>query len=430
MKKVVLAYSGGLDTSVAVAWLREQYGVEVVTLTVDLGGGSIREGVERRAMSAGASKAYVVDAQETFVSQYVWRALQAGAIYQGAYPLATALARPLLAQLLVEVAHAGGRRRRRARLHRQGQRPGPVRRRRPRPRPGARGRRADAGRHGPHPRPVDRLRERARHRAPDHEVVALLDRRQPVGPLVRDRRARGPVGHAAGRRLRLDRQARRRAGSGRHRHRLRGRHPGLDRRRAAGRRRARRAAARPGRRARRRPDRPRRGPAGRHQEPRDLRGAGGGRSSTPRTTRSRASCCSKDQLRFNRLVARRARPDHLRRPVVQRPVARPADVRAVERSGSCRARSGCASTTARRRSSAGARRSACTTRTSRRTTRATRSTTRPRSGSSRSSGSRSGSRPRATAPSASTTARPGRGPSRSSTDLPTTVAEAAGAAAG
>jgi argininosuccinate synthase len=104
MNKVVLAYSGGLDTSVAVAWLREQYGVEVVTLTVDLGGGSLREGVERRAMAAGASRAYVVDARETFISQYVWRALQAGAVYQGAYPLATALARPLLAQLLVEVA--------------------------------------------------------------------------------------------------------------------------------------------------------------------------------------------------------------------------------------------------------------------------------------------------------------------------------------
>ncbi len=108
MKKVVLAYSGGLDTSVAVAWLKEQYGAEVVTLTVDLGGGSIREGVERRAMSAGASKAYVVDAKETFVSQYVWRALQANAVYQGAYPLATALARPLLAQLLVEVAQREG----------------------------------------------------------------------------------------------------------------------------------------------------------------------------------------------------------------------------------------------------------------------------------------------------------------------------------
>lgn len=108
MNKVVLAYSGGLDTSVAVAWLREQYGVDVITLTVDVGGGSLREGVERRAMSAGAARAYVVDARETFVSQFVWRALQANALYQGAYPLATALARPLIAQLLVEVAQREG----------------------------------------------------------------------------------------------------------------------------------------------------------------------------------------------------------------------------------------------------------------------------------------------------------------------------------
>jgi argininosuccinate synthase len=104
MKKVVLAYSGGLDTSVAVAWLREQYGCEVVTLTVDLGGGSLREGVERRAISAGASRAYVVDARERFVTDFVWPHLQANAVYQGAYTLATALARPLIAQLLVEVA--------------------------------------------------------------------------------------------------------------------------------------------------------------------------------------------------------------------------------------------------------------------------------------------------------------------------------------
>jgi argininosuccinate synthase len=104
VKKVVLAYSGGLDTSVAVAWLREQYDAEVVTLTVDLGGGSLRDGVERRAMSAGASRAYVIDARERFISDYVWPHLQANALYQGAYPLATALARPLIAQLLVEVA--------------------------------------------------------------------------------------------------------------------------------------------------------------------------------------------------------------------------------------------------------------------------------------------------------------------------------------
>ena len=108
MRKVILAYSGGLDTSVAVAWLRETMGVDVVTLTVDVGGGSLREGVEKRAVSAGASRAYVVDAREHFVTDYCYPALQANALYQGVYPLATALARPLIAQLLVEVAQKEG----------------------------------------------------------------------------------------------------------------------------------------------------------------------------------------------------------------------------------------------------------------------------------------------------------------------------------
>jgi argininosuccinate synthase len=104
VKKVVLAYSGGLDTSVAVAWLKEQYGTEVVTLTVDLGGESLRESVAERALAAGASRAYVIDGRDRFIRQFVWPSLQANALYQGVYPLATALARPLIAQLLVEVA--------------------------------------------------------------------------------------------------------------------------------------------------------------------------------------------------------------------------------------------------------------------------------------------------------------------------------------
>ena len=108
LQKVVLAYSGGLDTSVAVAWLREQHDADVVTLTVDVGGGSLRPGAAQRALSAGATRAYVVDARTTFVEDFVWPALRAGALYQGAYPLATALARPLIAQLLVAVAHAEG----------------------------------------------------------------------------------------------------------------------------------------------------------------------------------------------------------------------------------------------------------------------------------------------------------------------------------
>ena len=108
LNKIVLAYSGGLDTSVAVAWLREHYEAEVVTLTVDLGGGSLRPGVADRALSAGATRAYVVDARRRFVEDFVWPAVKAGAVYQGAYPLATALARPLIAQLLVEVAQREG----------------------------------------------------------------------------------------------------------------------------------------------------------------------------------------------------------------------------------------------------------------------------------------------------------------------------------
>jgi argininosuccinate synthase len=108
MKKVILAYSGGLDTSVAVSWMKETLEVEVVTLTVDVGGGSLREGVERRAISAGAARAYVIDARQRFVTDFCWPNLQANALYQGVYPLATALARPLIAQLLVEVAQREG----------------------------------------------------------------------------------------------------------------------------------------------------------------------------------------------------------------------------------------------------------------------------------------------------------------------------------
>jgi argininosuccinate synthase len=104
VNKVVLAYTGGLDTSVAVAWLREQHEAEVVTLSVDLGGGSLCSDVAERALASGASKAYVVDGRDRFLRQFVWPSLQANALYQGVYPLATALARPLIAQLLVEVA--------------------------------------------------------------------------------------------------------------------------------------------------------------------------------------------------------------------------------------------------------------------------------------------------------------------------------------
>ncbi|GAC1332440.1 MAG: argininosuccinate synthase [Chloroflexota bacterium] len=104
MTKVVLAYSGGLDTSVAVRWLMEHYQLEVVTLTADLGGDIDLEAARQKALQVGAVDAYVVDAREQFLQDFVLPSLQAGALYEGSYPLATAIARPLIAQLLVDVA--------------------------------------------------------------------------------------------------------------------------------------------------------------------------------------------------------------------------------------------------------------------------------------------------------------------------------------
>lgn len=109
MQKVVLAYSGGLDTSVAIKWIQEKYDMDVVTLTVDVGANdrdlnSIRE----RALEIGAVEALVRDVKDDFVKYFIWPALQAGAIYEGEYPMATALARPLIAWNLVQVARQEG----------------------------------------------------------------------------------------------------------------------------------------------------------------------------------------------------------------------------------------------------------------------------------------------------------------------------------
>jgi argininosuccinate synthase len=102
--KVVLAYSGGLDTSVAIRWLKEKYGVDVIALTLDVGNEKDFSAVRQKALKVGAIKAIVSDAKESFVNDYVFPALQADAIYEGLYPLATALSRPLMAKLLAETA--------------------------------------------------------------------------------------------------------------------------------------------------------------------------------------------------------------------------------------------------------------------------------------------------------------------------------------
>jgi argininosuccinate synthase len=107
-EKVILAYSGGLDTSVAVRWLKEERGYEVIALTADVGMQRQREEVQSRALATGAAKFVWRDVQETFVRHFVFPALAAGARYQGHYTLATALSRPLIARELVEVARAEG----------------------------------------------------------------------------------------------------------------------------------------------------------------------------------------------------------------------------------------------------------------------------------------------------------------------------------
>src|SRR2546426_12835015 len=107
-EKIVLAFSGGLDTTVAVKWLTETRGFAVVALTVDLGSQPNLKAIRERALAAGAVQSYVVDLRQPFIERFCWPALKAGALYQGQYPLATALGRPLIAQLLVEAAARGG----------------------------------------------------------------------------------------------------------------------------------------------------------------------------------------------------------------------------------------------------------------------------------------------------------------------------------
>jgi argininosuccinate synthase len=107
-EKVVLAYSGGLDTSVAIRWIEEKYHMDVIALTADVGSERDMPSVQQKALNVGAVKALVADAKELFVKHFVFPALKANALYEGQYPLATALARPLIAKLLVDAANDEG----------------------------------------------------------------------------------------------------------------------------------------------------------------------------------------------------------------------------------------------------------------------------------------------------------------------------------
>ncbi len=108
IKKIVLAYSGGLDTSVMLHWLKEQYGCEVVCYCANVGQGEELTGLDVKARETGASKLYVEDLRQEFVTDYVWTAVQANAVYEGVYLLGTSLARPVIAKRQIEIARMEG----------------------------------------------------------------------------------------------------------------------------------------------------------------------------------------------------------------------------------------------------------------------------------------------------------------------------------
>lgn len=103
-QKIVVAYSGGLDTSVMVHWLKKNYDADIITFTGNLGQSKELDGLEEKALKSGASKVYIEDLTKVFLEEYAFPALKAGALYEGAYPMATSIGRPLLAKALVEIA--------------------------------------------------------------------------------------------------------------------------------------------------------------------------------------------------------------------------------------------------------------------------------------------------------------------------------------
>ncbi|MGI9952599.1 argininosuccinate synthase [Moorellaceae bacterium AZ2] len=107
-EKVVLAYSGGLDTTIIIPWLKETYGYEVIAVTVDLGQREELAPLEEKALKSGASKIYILDKKREFVEDFIWPTLKAGAIYEGKYLLGTSFARPLITKCLVEIAEKEG----------------------------------------------------------------------------------------------------------------------------------------------------------------------------------------------------------------------------------------------------------------------------------------------------------------------------------
>src|SRR3989338_386691 len=104
MNKIVLAYSGGLDTSIAIKWLKETYKAEIIAFCADLGQGEDLQAAKKKALKTGASRVYVEDLREEFVRDYIFPMLRANAVYEGVYLLGTSIARPLIAKKQIEIA--------------------------------------------------------------------------------------------------------------------------------------------------------------------------------------------------------------------------------------------------------------------------------------------------------------------------------------
>ncbi|MED3650333.1 MULTISPECIES: argininosuccinate synthase [Heyndrickxia] len=107
-EKIVLAYSGGLDTSVSIKWLQEKYGYDVIALGIDVGEGKDLEAIRQKALNVGAIKAVMIDGKELLANDYILPSLKANTLYEGKYPLSSALSRPLISKLLVDVAEQEG----------------------------------------------------------------------------------------------------------------------------------------------------------------------------------------------------------------------------------------------------------------------------------------------------------------------------------
>ena len=107
-EKVILAYSGGLDTTVLIPWLKETYDYDIIAVCIDVGQGKETDGLEQKALKTGASKFYLLDVTEEFLQQYAWPTLKAGAVYESKYLLGTSIARPIIGKCLVDIAKKEG----------------------------------------------------------------------------------------------------------------------------------------------------------------------------------------------------------------------------------------------------------------------------------------------------------------------------------